>query len=38
VLDFILGHGNAGEVRYAADGIGIYGHGISGVSRSVPSL
>ena len=30
MLDFILGHGDAGEMRNAADGIGVDGHGISG--------
>src|SRR5262249_32971533 len=36
MLDFILGHGDAGEMSNAADGIGVDGHGSSG-SRFVPA-
>ncbi|HET9801253.1 MAG TPA: hypothetical protein VFP82_06160, partial [Chthoniobacterales bacterium] len=36
MFDFILGHGDAGEMRNAANGIGVDGHGISG-GVSIPS-
>jgi hypothetical protein len=38
MLDFILSHGDAGEMRYAADSIGVNGHEISGMFLSAPSL
>ena len=40
MFDFILGHGDAGKMRYAADSFGVNGHEISksGSDLSAPSL